>query len=170
MKKLLLLLALIPMMISAQNKMELTPQGFQSFDIPRPDVPLDKLENRIRAWVMAYNEKNEFGYDIYEVSEAGLKIDAYKMNAFYYRNRGETFQHRIKYSLKIDYLDRNLRVKFSVLEVYMGKNRVDLDPLKFFDTDGKLKSDYLDAKPSLEKTAQKITDSFSAYMAQTSTN
>ncbi|RZJ67817.1 MAG: hypothetical protein EOO50_04370 [Flavobacterium sp.] len=167
MKKLLLLFLFTSAPLLAQVTMEFTPDGFQSFEIPKPNVPVDKLESRIRGWVMAYNERNEFGYDVYDVSENGLKIDAYKMNAFYYRNRGETFQHRIKYTLKIDYLERTLRVKFSVAEVYMGKNRVDLDPLKFFNSEGKLKADYLDAKPSLEKTAQKIVDSFVAFMSQT---
>lgn len=169
MKKLLFLLLFATAgPLFCQIKMELTPDGFASVDIQKPNVPQQKLEDRIRAWVSAYNEKNEFGYDIYEVSESGMKIDAYKMNAFYYRNRGEVYQHRIKYTLKIDYLDTSLRVKFSVAEVYAGKNLLQLSIPDFFNPDnGKLKDDYLDAKPSLEKTASKIVESFASYMAET---
>ena len=167
MKKLVLLL-LLACPSFAQINLELTPQGFAPIEIPRPDVPVDKLEDRIRSWVMAFNEKNEFGYDVYEVSDRGMKIDAHRMNAFYYRNRGEVYQHRIKYNLKIDYLQTTLRVKFTVLEVYAGKNRLELRISDMFNpTNGKLKDDYLDAKPSLEKTAGKILQSLANYMAET---
>ncbi|RYZ83005.1 MAG: hypothetical protein EOP06_20725 [Proteobacteria bacterium] len=171
MKNFLLLLLLIvgPASIS-QVTMELTPQGFASFTIPKPDVPAQRLEDRIRGWVSSYNEKNEFGYDIYDVSEGGLSIDAHKRNAFFYRNKGEVFQHRIKYTMRIEYLETNIKVQFSVAEVYAKKNRIELTVADLFAPDGRLKDDYLDAKPSLEKTASKIVNSFADYMAKTQQN
>lgn len=168
MKKLLVLfLSFSIFPVFSQIKMELTPQGFAPVDIARPDVPLQKLEDRIRAWVSTYNEKNEFGYDIYAVTDNGLKIDAHKMNAFYYRNRGEAYQHRIKYTLRVDYLEKTLRVRFSIAEVYAGKNLLELSVADLFNPDGKLKGDYLDAKPSLEKTAGNIVGSFAVFLSET---
>ncbi|NUY81996.1 hypothetical protein HUK80_13915 [Flavobacterium sp. MAH-1] len=161
---LLLLLAFSP--IFSQIRMELTPQGFPSQVIAKPSVPSDKLIESVRNWVATYNEKNEYGYDITEVSESGMTIDAYKRNAFFYRNKGEAYQHRIRYTMVLEFTPDNIKIKFAVKEIYDQKKLLELAVADFFRPDGKLKADYLDAKPSLEKTVNGIVNNFAEYMSR----
>ena len=150
----------------AQINLELTPQGFPSFTIARPKVPDDKLIESVRNWVAAYNEKNQYGYDITDVSPAGMTIDAYKSNAFYYNNRGEIYQHRIRYTMRLEF-GETVKIQFSVKEIYAQKNLLTLRTADFFLPDGRLKDDYRDAKPSLEKTANNILNNFAEFMSRT---
>lgn len=162
----LFLLLLAGSSVFAQFNLELTPQGFPSATIKRPRVPDDKLVEGVRNWVATYNEKNEYGYDISEVSNLGMTIEAYKRNAFYYRNRGEVYQHRIRYRLTLEFSDETIKFQFSVREIYDQKNLLQLQVSDFFLSDGRLKDDYRDAKPSLEKTANSIVNNFADYMAR----
>ena len=84
--------------LSAQPKMELTPDGFASVTIPRPAKTSEKLIDLAKAWAPYYN-KDE--YDVYNVTLNSLSIDAMKENAFYYRNRGEVYKHRVKYEMNV---------------------------------------------------------------------
>ncbi|RZJ71813.1 hypothetical protein [Flavobacterium sp.] len=152
--------------VSAQIKLELTPQGFASQNIPRPQVLDEKLMESVRNWVATYNEKNEYGYDISDVSSNGMTIDAYKRNAFYYTNKGEVFQHRIRYRMRLDFTNQTIKVQFSVTEIYAQKNLLTLKISDFFLPDGRLKEDYRDAKPSLEKTTNAILNNFAEFMAR----
>jgi len=159
------LLLLCATSVFAQINLELQPQGFPSVTINRPAVPEDKLIETIRNWVATYNEKNQYGYDISEVSSTGMTIDAHKQNAFYYRNRGELYQHRIRYTMRLDF-GETIKVQFSVKEIYAQKRLTTLDVADFFLPDGRLKDDYRDAKPSLEKTANSILNNFSEFMSR----
>lgn len=167
MKKILLVLLLLGAVPAfAQTVLELTPQGFPSFTIKRPDLPDDKLIEAVRNWVATYNEKNQYGYDITEVSAAGMTIDAYKRNAFFYNNRGEIYQHRIRYTIKLGFSADNIKVLFSVSEIYAHKKLLELQVADFFLPDGRLKDDYRDAKPSLEKTVNSIVNHFAEFMSR----
>ncbi|RYG52297.1 MAG: hypothetical protein EOO01_06825 [Chitinophagaceae bacterium] len=149
----------------AQDAMQLTSTGFAAVEIPRPPKPDDRVQEQIKAWLAEFNRRNEFGYDVYDVTASSLKIDSYKDNAFYYQNKGETFQHRVKYTIALDIRENVIVYKFSVREIYAGKVLTELTVAKFFTSDGKLKSDYLEVKPSLEKTANDMLRSFADYMA-----
>ncbi len=152
---------------SAQIKLELTPQGFPSTTIPRPQVIDDRLIEAVKNWVATYNEKNEYGYDVSDVSSSGMTIEAYKRNAFYYTNKGEVFQHRIRYRMRLEFANQTIKTQFSVIEIYAQKNLLKLKTSEFFLPDGRLKDDYRDAKPSLEKTANAILNNFADFMART---
>jgi hypothetical protein len=168
MKKLLFICCLLSAQFGfSQPTAELTPQGFASVEIPKPNKPEDKIVETVRNWVADYNKNNDYGYDIYDVTDTSLKIDSQKENAFFYSNHGENYFHRIKYTLKVDILESNFKVTFSVKEVYTKKTLTEITVADFFTPDGKLKEDYLDAKPSLEKTANGILKSFYDYMADT---
>ncbi|NMH28132.1 hypothetical protein [Flavobacterium silvaticum] len=162
--KLIAAFLLLTLSLSAQN-LELTPNGFAPVEIPRPDKRFDQIQDQIKYWLGDYNRNNEYGYDVYDVTESSLKIDASKDNAFYYQNKGETFQHRIKYTLAVEIKDQVIVYKFSVKEIYAKKVLTNLTVAKFFTSEGKLKSDYLEVKPSLERTANDILNSFEVYMA-----
>lgn len=165
MKNIYFLLMLLWFPATAQAPLTLTPQGFEPVEIQRPDRPLDRIQEHIRAWLADYNKYNEWGYDVYGASAESVHIDAYKDNAFYYQNKGETFQHRIKYTIVLEIREHTISYRFSVKEIYADKKLLNLTVAKLFNSEGQLKSDYREAKPSLEKTANDILSSFASYMA-----
>lgn len=167
MKKALLLLCFLATATGfSQPKTELTSKGFTAVQVPIPDIPSDKITDAIRAWASEYNKSNEYGYDVYDVTETSISIDSQRDNAFYYTNRGETYYHRIKYSLKIERQQAVFKVTFVLKEVYTKRTLTEITVADFFAPDGRLKEDYVEVKPSLEKTANNILKSFANYMAQ----
>jgi hypothetical protein len=69
--------------------------------------------------------------------------------------------------MRVEFNPETIKVQFSVKEVYADKTLTTLSVDKFFLPDGRLKDDYRDAKPSLEKTANAIMNNFADFMART---
>lgn len=147
-----------------QTSLELTPQGFAKIELTTPNKPNELLMQSAKDWAESYNKK---GADIYDVTTNSLSIDALKSNAYFYRNLGETFQYTIRYTLKVAFLPGNkYTLSFSVKEIYDKQRLVETTVSDFFTPDGKLKEDFEEVKPSLEKTANTIVSSFSSYIAR----
>lgn len=163
MKKVLLLFVVIfsANLAFAQERFELTPNGFPPIEIEKPRKPLEKLMDASKAWVDSYHKGER---DVYNVTATSLQIDAVKQNAFFYRNLGETFQHRIKYTLKVEFLENTYRLTFVVKEIYTKQTLLKMTVSDFFTPDGKLKDDFEEAKPSLEQTANKVLKSFTNFI------
>ncbi len=65
------------------------------------------------------------------------------------------------YSLKIAFQDdKTYTLHFTVKEIYAENVLKKTSVTDFFSPEGKLKDDFTDAKPSLEKTASNIVNSF----------
>ena len=77
-----------------QTKPELTPQGFLPLEMKTPNMPLDQLIEASKAWAPYYNKN---GYDISDVTENSLTIEARVENAYYYYNVGVKYNCDIKY-------------------------------------------------------------------------
>lgn len=144
-----------------QVSMELTPQGFAPVVFPRPDAPDNKIVERAVEWVTDYHRRE---YDIYDIMPNGLKIDALRKNAFYYRSRGETYFYNIRYTLEFSCGEKQCEVRFSVKDMYVRQTLSEKQLRDFFAPDGKLKSEFIDVKPSLERTAGTIVNSFVNFM------
>ena len=143
---------------SAQTKMELTPQGFQSMEIKTPNKTFDKLMEASKSWAPYYNKK---GADVFNVTEKSLTIEARIESAYYYYNVGVKYYCDIVYSLKIAFQDdKTYTLHFTVKEIYAENVLKKTTVTDFFSPEGKLKDDFTDAKPSLEKTASTIVNSF----------
>lgn len=148
----------------AQVKLELTPQGFPSIETETPNKPLDQLIERSKAWAPYYNKK---GYDVLEVTENSLTIEARNENAYQTWNVGVKYNHDIQYSLKIVFdKDQKCKLTFSVKEIYADKILMKTTTADFFTADGKLKDDFRDAKPTLENTTNRIVNSFINFISQ----
>jgi hypothetical protein len=148
--------------LSAQQALEMTPQGFAPITLDSPSKPLEKLIEAATAWAPYYNKK---GYDVYDVSANSITIDAWKDNAYFYRNLGERYDYNIKYSLKVVFnADKTYTLTFAVKDIYAKKVLVQTTVADFFTPDGKLKEDFLEVKPSLENTADKIVKSFAEFI------
>lgn len=162
MKFLSALFFLVTVSCFAQPTLEMKPNGFASVTINSPNKPLEKLIESATAWAPYYNKK---GYDIYDVSDHSITIDAWKENAYFYRNLGERYDYNITYSLKVVFnADQTYTLTFKVKDVYAKKNLVKTTVADFFTPEGKLKEDFLDVKPSLENTANKIVKSFGEFI------
>ncbi|CAM3423540.1 hypothetical protein FLLO111716_09520 [Flavobacterium longum] len=160
MKHLYMLFLLTASLATAQG-FELTPRGFEPVEIQRPNRPNEKLIDLTKAWADYYFKQQ---YDIYNVTANGLDIDVYKENGFFYHNLGELFSHRIKYTLKIEFLEASCRLRFTVREIYAKKTLLKMTPQDFFGPDGQLKDDMDEAKSSLEKTANNALTSYMKFI------
>ena len=147
----------------AQPVLELTPEGFPAVSLARPALPNERLMELSQSWP-AFFYKGREPYDIYEVTANSLKIDAFRDNAFHYRNLGEVFQYRIKYTMDIRFTDSAIEVKYTIKEIYADRNLTKLSVADFFAPDGRLKDDYRDAKPSLEMTVNKLFRSYIGFI------
>lgn len=151
-------------LVSGQQRLEMTPKGFAPVNLVKPKVPNDKIIEHIRSWVSDFNKSGKYPYEVYSVTPNSLKIDAFRQNAFFYQNKAETFQHRIKYTIAIDLLDDGMRYDFKVIEIWGDDQKLETTLASFYNSSGKIKSDFPDVKPSLEKTVNYILLSFEDYM------
>jgi len=149
----------------SQATTELTPTGFPSVTFEKPQRTPEKLIERARSWALSYNRNSDGAVDVYDVTDTSLNIDAFRNKAFYYRNRGELYSHRIRYTLKIVFDEKSYSVGFILKEVYSDNRLTTLTTADFFAPDGRLKEDYEEVKPSLESTANTIINSFATFMA-----
>lgn len=139
------------------QQFELTPNGFDAIEMPRPNRTNEKLIEMTKDWADYYHKD---GHDVYNVTANSLDIDAFKDNAFFYHNLGELFSHRVKYTMRISFEKDVCRVRFIVKEIYAKKTLIKMTPTDFFTPDGLLKDDMDEAKASLEKTANNALNSF----------
>ena len=151
--------------ISANAQFTLTPSGFNSVTVEKPNKTDDKFIELAKAWAATYNRTINFPYEISNVKTNSFDIGGQLPNAFYYRNRGEAFYHRVKYTMQIELRDKTYIVRFNVNEIYTSNVLTEMTVASFFAPDGRLKEEYLEAKPSLEKSVNGIVKSFVDYMA-----
>lgn len=144
----------------------LTPNGFNTVVLERPNLSDDALIEAVRSWISNEYQHNEAGYDIYGERPNGLLWSSEMHNAFYYVNRGETQYHRIKYECSFRFDSGQMFLDFRVIEIYTGRQATRLTPGSFFNGQGALKDDYRDAKPSLEASVNRLLRSFSGFMGR----
>ncbi|OOG76094.1 hypothetical protein [Flavobacterium sp. A45] len=149
---------------SAQTKLELTPKGFAPLEIEMPNQPINKLIEQSKEWARYYNEK---GSDVFDVTENSLTIEARYENAYYYWNLAVKYNFDIKYSLKIVFGEnQKYTLTFTVKEIYTDRVLMKTTVVDFFTSEGKLKEDFKDSKPSLENTVNRIIKSYINFIAQ----
>lgn len=150
---------------SAQTKLELTPKGFAPLEIDMPNQPVNKLIERSKEW--AYSYYFQKGCDIFDVTTNSLTIEAPYENAYHYWNLGVKYTFDIKYNLKIVFGEnKKYTLTFIVEEIYMDRVPIKTTVTNFFTSEGKLKDDFKDAKPSLEISVNKIIKSYINFIAQ----
>lgn len=150
-------------MIWSQPKLKMTPNGFAPVELPTPNFINEKLIEKSKSWAAYYNKN---GFDVFNVTENSLTISALNENAYFYRNIGVTYSYNIRYNMTIVFKDNNTySLTFEVKEIYAKEVLVQTTIADFFTPDGKLKEDYKEVKPSLEKTVNRIVKSYSSYIA-----
>jgi len=156
-------LLLFTVICQAQTKLVLTPKGFGTVELKTPNKPLDDLIDASKAWVPFFNRGS---YDITEVTQNSMTIDALYENAYYYYNVGVKYNNDIRYSLKVAFLpDHTYTLTLSVKEIYTKNVLLKTTVSDFFTQDGKVKDDFRDAKSSIESTVNRIIKSYSGFIA-----
>lgn len=148
----------------AQIKLEITPQGLLPLELKTPKRPIDQLVELSKSWAPYYNK---IGYDVSDVTQNSLTIEARVENAFYSYNVGVKYNYDIRYSLKILFMEnQKYTIRISVKEIYAENVLTKTTLADFFNAEGKLKDDFRDAKPSLENTLNKIVNSYVNFISQ----
>jgi hypothetical protein len=148
---------------SAQTKLELTPKGFAPLEIETPNQPINKLIEQSKVWAPHYNIN---GADVFDVTANSLTIEARYENAYYNYNLAVKYDFDIKYRIKIVFGDnQKYTLTFTVKEIYIDNVPLKSTVTDFFTSEGKLKDDFKDAKPSLEITVNKIIKSYINFIA-----
>jgi len=142
----------------AQSKSELLPNGtFPPVEENIKPMTNEKFVDGARLWIGEFSRGE---YDITEVTENSLTIDAFRDNAFLYTNRGESFPHKVKYQLKITKNGNKYSANFKVTEIYTKKTILESTLADYFTSDGKLKEGFEEVKPSMDRTVNIILGSF----------
>lgn len=139
--------------LSAQPATELSASGFApvTFSVPARDM-LDRVD-AISRWAARENRK---GHDIVRESDQTLRVEARRDNAFFYRDRGEEHAFRVRYVMKIQFSDTSCTVRFSVSEIYDKDQLLQTQLSGYFRADGRIKEDFEEVKPSMERTANAL--------------
>lgn len=142
---------------SQPPKLVLTPGGFDPVRVSIPQAPNDKLVDMTREWAAEANRN--YDVDITDVTGNSLTVTSYRNNGFYYRSKGETYMHRIKYQMKFSFSGNFYTVTFSVPEIYNDDVLIKYTLPDYFDSKGNIKEGYTDLKPSIENTANTLVNS-----------
>ena len=162
MKKLLSLFCFFFCSLSfSQEIIELTPNGFPTVVLAKPNIPLENLIESSRTWALSYNKN---GADVYDVTTNSLKIDALRKGAFHYYSLGERYTFDVKYTLAVEFGDTNYTLKFTAKEIYTDDKPIKSTLSDYFTPDGKIKEGFEEIKPSVEITVNKLISSFSSYL------
>lgn len=166
--KLLLQLFLIFFTISnyAQIKVEVTQNGIEpnSYTEKIPPLTDERFIELSQIWAPEFSRGNS---NITEVTANSLTIDAFRDNAFLYRNKGETFLHNIKYQLKVTKNGDSYTASFKILEIYARKVLLKSTISDYFLPNGNLKEGFEEVKPSLERSLNIILNSYDRYLKTT---
>ncbi|WP_447636301.1 hypothetical protein [Flavobacterium microcysteis] len=158
-----ILLIFTTVISNAQARMELTPKGFDPNPI-RGSLPFmtnEKFINGTQLWIQEFSRGES---DISEVTENSLTIDAFRDNAFFYRNLGNTFYQKVRYRIKLSKEGNEYVLSFQITEIYANKTLLNSGITDYFKPDGKMKDGFEEVKPSIEKTVGIILNSYHRYI------
>lgn len=143
-------------------RLELEPRGFAPVEVQIPLTANEKLIEVTKAWAGEYNNRRSIGnrrggHDITNVTANALTVHAYKRNAFFYRERGQAFNHSIDYSLNLTFYETYYTVEFTVDNIYIDNDkRIESGITDYFNSEGKLKEGYDELEASLEANVNEI--------------
>lgn len=157
MNRILTLILFIAATAFAQPKTELAPAGFSTVTVTIPASVPEKMVELTKNWALEANRRGSF--DVSEVTTNTITVTANKKDAFYYRSKGEGYDHDIRYDLKLNFSESSYTATFVVKEIYADNVRIESTVADFFSSDGAPKVGFEDVKPSLEATANTILKS-----------
>lgn len=158
--RLLCLVMLLPVVAFGQPSLELEPSGFAPVTVTIPTTLNEKLVDLTRAWAQEYNRRNDRGYDLINVTDNSITVSSYKKNAFYYRDRGQSFNLSINYSMQLTFSESSYTLTFTVTDIFADNDKLlEYKIPDYFTTEGKLKEGYDELDTSLKKNVNDIARS-----------
>jgi len=143
--------------IAQPPKAILEPNGFAPIEVQIPSTPNEKLIEVTKAWASEITRKEQEGADFTEITANTITVSAYKRNAFYYRSRGEAFDHKIRYSMRFTFYENRYTVAFTVDDIFAnGDALAQYKIADYFTSDGKMKEGYTGLRTSLEKNVNDL--------------
>lgn len=160
MYKITLLLLFICTTAGAQPPvMEVHANGFDPIEVNIPSIPVELFMKATDTWAYEYNRLKS-PVDVINTTANSITIRAYKKNAFFYRNRGEAFYYKIRYTMTITFHGNSYTIDFKVGDIYTdGDVLVKYKLPDYFTSSGKLKDGYEMLDKSLQKTVNDIANS-----------
>ncbi len=143
-------------------QMELSRSGFPKVDVSIPATKNEKLIELSKSWALETYKRG--GYDVTDVTENSMTISAIEKRAFYYRNKGEGYDHDINFDMKLTFYGNRYSVQLFVKQIFADGVKIEYTIPDYFTSDGSLKEGYADVKPSLEATANTILKSYYNYI------
>jgi len=150
----------------AQIQVEVKPNGISPNPITRtiPAMTDERFIELSQNWASEFSRGEAI---ITEVTPNSMTIDAFRDNAFLYRNKGETFLHKIKYQLKVSKQRNSYTASLSVTEIYANKVLLKSTIADYFLPNGNQKEGFEEVKPTLEKSLNIILNSYDKYLKNT---
>jgi len=143
--------------------MKLSQGGYEPVEVSIPATGNDKLIELTKSWALERERRDpDRGKrsDITEVTDNSITVSGYRRNAFFYRNLGETFEHRIDYSIKLIFKENSYTLAFTVTQIYTDSDvAVKSGLADYFTPDGTLKEGYTALDTSLNKTVNEMVQS-----------
>lgn len=134
----------------------LSPRGFEPVSYTTGRIDDKKFADLSKAWVTELKRRDE-KFDLSNVSSSSLTISGLVKNAFFYRNRGETFQHKAKLVMKVDFTATGYTLTVSIPEIYGDNDTPSKYTLPdYFNSSGNLKEGYDGLQASVEDTVNDI--------------
>ena len=160
MPRLLCLVMLLPAIAFGQPSLQLEPSGFALVTVSIPTTLNEKLIDLTRAWAQEYNRRNKQGYDVLDVTDNTLTISSYKKNACYYRDRGESFNLSVNYTMQFTFSENSYTLAFTVTDIFADNDKLlEYKIPDYFTPEGRLKEGYDELDNSLEKNVNDIARS-----------
>lgn len=144
--------------VAQPPRMELLPTGFAPITVNLPATMPEKLIELTQRWAYEYNLREE-GFDATNITANTITITANKDNAFFYRERGEAFDHEIRYEMNFTFNDGNYTLAFVITDIFSRDKRLEYNIPNYYTSAGRLKSGYEELEPSLETTVNNIVRS-----------
>ena len=150
----------------AQIQVEVTPSGITPNPITGtlPAMTDERFIELSQNWISEFSRGEA---SITEVTANSMTIDAFRDNAFLYRNKGETFIHKIKYQLKVSKERNSYTSSIKVTEIYANKVLLKSTITDYFLPNGNPKEGFEEVKPTLEKSLNIILNSYDRYLKNT---
>lgn len=149
---------LITCFLNAQPpQLKLTSGGFEPVKVSIPQTPNDKLVELTKQWAAEANRN--YDVDITDVTANSMTVSSFRNKGFYYRSKGETYRHKIRYEMRFSFSGDFYTVTFSVPEIYNDDILLKYTLPDYFDSKGNIKEGYTDLQPSIENTANTIVNS-----------
>lgn len=160
MQRLLCLVILLPAVVFGQPSLQLEPSGFAPVTVNIPTTLNEKLIDLTRAWAQEYNRRNKQGYDVLDVTDNTVTISSYKKNACYYRDRGESFNLSVNYTMQFTFSESSYTLAFTITDIFADNDKLlEYKIPDYFTPEGRLKEGYDELDNSLEKNVNDIARS-----------